>query len=264
MEQQSIKMKLTRIGVSALLVAALMLAAPAMPAAADENAPQTPPSVANPVQVEIKLDAGIKWKKKAMTYLPAYGKKTLSAVYGEKLGELPVFYKPGYLMKGWYTKKKGGKKVSASTTVRFTKTTKLYAHWKKASTKQIAKSIAKRSKKQKSDRARLQAAADAVAAHYNQGEYTNKSKNYSKAKGVFVDGKSTCAGAARALGMVLGYMGYKWEHVNPNKYTHQWCKVYTKSGVMWADGGVTNIGIPGAPYAIDEIVGLVGKGKRRM
>ncbi|MDR0518627.1 MAG: InlB B-repeat-containing protein [Clostridiales Family XIII bacterium] len=217
-----------------------------------------PPATDSPAQIEIFFDAGIKWKKTAMTCVPAYGQKSLTITYGEKLGELPVYYKTGYLMKGWYTKKKGGKRVNASSKANFASGTKLYAQWKKASTKKIAQAIAKNSKKQKTTMDRLQAAADSVAAYYNQCEYTSKSKTYNIAQGVFVDGTATCAGATRALGMVLDYMGYKWKHMNPNKWTHQWCKVYTKDGVMWADGGVTNIG------AYDEILGLVGKGERKM
>ena len=46
-------------------------------------------------------------------------------------------------------------------------------------------------------------------------------------------GEYSCAGATRALGMVLECMGYKWEHVNPNQWTHQWCKVTMDGQAGW-------------------------------
>lgn len=61
--------------------------------------------------------------------------------YGEKYGTLPSPKKKGYTFSGWYTKKTGGTKVTASSKVKITKTTTLYAHWKKTSVK--ATSISK-------------------------------------------------------------------------------------------------------------------------
>jgi uncharacterized repeat protein (TIGR02543 family) len=49
----------------------------------------------------------------------------------ELAGKLPKPKRTGYIFKGWYTKKTGGKKVSASTLYRITKNLTLYAHWKK-------------------------------------------------------------------------------------------------------------------------------------
>ena len=49
-----------------------------------------------------------------------------------KVGTLPKPTRKGYKFKGWFTKKSGGKKISKSTKVTFTKSTKTYyAHWKK-------------------------------------------------------------------------------------------------------------------------------------
>ena len=49
-----------------------------------------------------------------------------------KVGKLPKPTRKGYKFKGWYTKKKGGKKISSSTKVSFTGASKTYyAHWKK-------------------------------------------------------------------------------------------------------------------------------------
>jgi uncharacterized repeat protein (TIGR02543 family) len=60
----------------------------------------------------------------------AFSKKL---VVGEKYGKLPVPNKSGYKFAGWYTKKKGGARVTARTIVK--KSVRLYAHWKKAAPK---------------------------------------------------------------------------------------------------------------------------------
>lgn len=49
-----------------------------------------------------------------------------------KVGKLPKATRKGYKFKGWYTKKKGGKKINKKTIVKFTKAKRTYyAHWKK-------------------------------------------------------------------------------------------------------------------------------------
>ena len=48
---------------------------------------------------------------------------------GEKVGTLPTATRKGYLLEGWFTKSKGGEKVSASTAV--TRSVTYYAHWEK-------------------------------------------------------------------------------------------------------------------------------------
>jgi uncharacterized repeat protein (TIGR02543 family) len=207
--------------------------------------------------VTLSLNAGVKFKSTATYRLTGYGKARLEVTSGEAIGALPVYYRVGYVMKGWYTKKKGGRKVTSKA--RLTADTKLYAHWKKAGAGAIARSIARRCKKIKGDRKRIQAATDAVAAFICQNEYSTSKKYYNKATGVFVKGVSSCAGSTRALGMVLGYMGYKWKHVNAGKWEHQWCKVYTKSGLMWADANYQIIGADGA-----SVRGTVGKGNRKL
>jgi uncharacterized repeat protein (TIGR02543 family) len=53
-------------------------------------------------------------------------------VYREaKYGKLPTPTRKGYKFKGWYTKKSGGSKITAASTVKIKKTTKFYAHWTK-------------------------------------------------------------------------------------------------------------------------------------
>jgi hypothetical protein len=101
-----------------------------------------------------------------------------------------------------------------------------------------------------------------VTVFVAQNKYTSKGKYYNKPHGVFVAGYSTCAGETRALGMVIGYMGYEWKHANENKWTHQWVRVYTKKGVRWADA---NFIIPSYGRSESSMTmtfyGQTGKGK---
>ncbi len=48
---------------------------------------------------------------------------------GKKRGTAPKIKRAGYTLKGWYTKKSGGKKVTAKTRIK--KKTVLYAQWKR-------------------------------------------------------------------------------------------------------------------------------------
>ena len=54
-------------------------------------------------------------------------KITIKNKINKKRGYAPAIRREGYAFNGWYTKKKGGKKYSASTIV--TKKLKLYPHW---------------------------------------------------------------------------------------------------------------------------------------
>lgn len=57
--------------------------------------------------------------------------KTLKRTKIQTLGKLPAVTKKGYLLKGWYTKKSGGKKANESTKIASNKT--YYAQWVKDS-----------------------------------------------------------------------------------------------------------------------------------
>ena len=50
---------------------------------------------------------------------------------GEKYGKLPKANRSGYIFKGWYTKKSGGKKVTYKTKAPNKAKVTLYAHWEK-------------------------------------------------------------------------------------------------------------------------------------
>ncbi len=85
---------------------------------------------------------------------------------------------------------------------------------------------------------RVGAAAYIVSTYCSNAVYTMEGENYSEAYGVFIAGEFSCAGATRALGMVLSCMGYEWEHVNENQWTHQWCRVTMDGQAGWADGQI--------------------------
>lgn len=108
-----------------------------------------------------------------------------------------------------------------------------------AQKEQQARSVAREiaaSIKGKTDLEKVQKAAVVVSRYCNDAQYTMSGKDYATAYGVFVKGEYSCAGSTRALGMVLEYMGYRWEHVNPNQYTHQWCKLTMDGKQGFADG----------------------------
>jgi uncharacterized repeat protein (TIGR02543 family) len=59
------------------------------------------------------------------------GTKTKAVKYGAKIGKLPKPTRTQYNFKGWYTKKAGGAKVSATMTSKTAANRTLYAHWTK-------------------------------------------------------------------------------------------------------------------------------------
>ncbi len=94
------------------------------------------------------------------------------------------------------------------------------------------------------DLEKVRKAAQIVALYCANATYTSSDSDYKTAYGVFCKGVYTCAGSTRALGLVLECMGYSWEHVNANQYSHQWCKVTMDGQIGWADGmgGIADYG----------------------
>lgn len=88
-------------------------------------------------------------------------------------------------------------------------------------------------------------AAQRVAEYASKCRYTMEGDYYASAYGVFIKGEYSCAGTARALGMVLECMGYSWQHVNENGYTHQWVELTMDGQHGWADGFPTLGGAAG-------------------
>ena len=87
-----------------------------------------------------------------------------------------------------------------------------------------------------SDLERVRAAAAAVAGYCSRATYTSDDPDYKTPYGVLCKGVYTCAGATRALGLVLECMGYSWSHANANQWTHQWCELTMDGQKGWADG----------------------------
>lgn len=56
--------------------------------------------------------------------------KAKTVTYGKAYGKLPKVSRKGYTFQGWYTKKSGGKKITAETKVTVVSKQRLYAHWK--------------------------------------------------------------------------------------------------------------------------------------
>ncbi|MBQ9136033.1 MAG: SH3 domain-containing protein [Lachnospiraceae bacterium] len=102
--------------------------------------------------------------------------------------------------------------------------------------KQIADSIMSNAA-YTTDLERVNAAAQTVAAYCGQCTYgSDAAKWYRSPYGVFVGGVYTCAGSTRALGRVLDFMGFNWQHVNENQNAHQWCVLVMDGQTGFADG----------------------------
>lgn len=61
-------------------------------------------------------------------------KSTRTLSYGDTYGRLPKTTRTGYQFQGWYTKKTGGRKVTAKSVFKGKDDQVLYAHWKKVVT----------------------------------------------------------------------------------------------------------------------------------
>lgn len=79
-------------------------------------------------------------------------------------------------------------------------------------------------------------AAGIVKAYCDLGTYTTKGKIYRTAYGVFIGGEYSCAGATRALGLILDYLGIDWVHKNINSWEDQWCQVIVDGKEGYGDG----------------------------
>ena len=111
--------------------------------------------------------------------------------------------------------------------------------------KQIADSIMS-NQTYTTDLQRVSAAAEKVAVYCGQDTYgMDSTKYYRSPYGVFVAGVYTCAGSTRALGRVLDYMGYSWQHTHENENRHQWCVLTMDGQTGFADGmsGIAGYGV---------------------
>jgi len=113
----------------------------------------------------------------------------------------------------------------------------------------IARSIANQimnNANYKTDLQKVKAAARMVAKYAAKGNYgADANKYYRTPYGVFISGNFTCAGTTRALGRVLEFMGYEWQHVNENEWKHQWCVLNMDGRIGYADAAVIPTGDAG-------------------
>ncbi len=127
---------------------------------------------------------------------------------------------------------------SATTTKKYTRHPGNATPELNAQARVIAQQIANEVLADKSlttDLAKVQKAAQKVAGYAGKCRYTMEGDYYASAYGVFIKGEYSCAGTARALGMVLECMGYSWKHVNEDGYTHQWVELTMDGQHGWAD-----------------------------
>lgn len=95
------------------------------------------------------------------------------------------------------------------------------------------------------DLEKVNAAARIVAGYCEQIPFgMDEYKYYRSPYGVFVAGAYTCAGSTRALGRVLDFMGFSWNHTHENENRHQWCVLTMDGQKGFADGmaGVAGYG----------------------
>lgn len=102
-----------------------------------------------------------------------------------------------------------------------------------------------------SDLELIAAAATVINTYVEKGHATSYVSGYNQPFGTLITGYSSCAGATRALGLVLEYLGFEWYHVNEGQWSHQWCMVYDVDGqTAFADG--SEFGIAGYGERLED------------
>lgn len=66
----------------------------------------------------------------------------------------------------------------------------------------------------------------ALRARFNVAGYSTSNAHYNDPYGYLILGTASCAGCTRTTGLCLNMLGYSYEHVNENKWDHQWCRIY--------------------------------------
>lgn len=79
-------------------------------------------------------------------------------------------------------------------------------------------------------------------------KYSDKDAHYSDIYGFFVLHSCSCAGATRSAGVCLNILGIEYEHVNENKWQHQWCRVKVGDIYWICDPFGMYVGQEPAPY----------------
>lgn len=89
----------------------------------------------------------------------------------------------------------------------------------------------------------------AVRSYFNRtGTYSTEAPHWFDAYGFYVLHKSSCQGAACAVGMCLNILGIPYEHINHNKWEHQWCRVNVAKKYWICDSFGGYFGEEPSPY----------------
>lgn len=82
-----------------------------------------------------------------------------------------------------------------------------------------------------------------------QVTYSTKASHFLDAYGFFINRTASCQGETCATGFCLNILGIEYEHVNHNKWKHQWCRVKVEDGTYWiCDAYGLYCGPEPAPY----------------
>jgi hypothetical protein len=78
--------------------------------------------------------------------------------------------------------------------------------------------------------------------------YSTTQKHYNDVYGFYVLNVASCAGATRAVGLCLNILGISYEHMNENKWLHQWCRVKVGEEYWICDAYGMYVGPEPTPY----------------
>ncbi len=67
---------------------------------------------------------------------------------------------------------------------------------------------------------------------WNEMSYSTSAPHYNDPYGYLILKTASCAGSTRTAGLCLNILGIPYEHINENKWTHQWCRVNV-NGTYW-------------------------------
>lgn len=92
--------------------------------------------------------------------------------------------------------------------------------------------------------------AAAIRYRVDSGQvyYSTDEPHYNDPYGYFVAGVASCAGCARATGLCLDILGIPYEHVNENRWSHQWCRVNMGDSYWICDAYGLYVGQEPSPY----------------
>jgi len=79
-------------------------------------------------------------------------------------------------------------------------------------------------------------------------QYSTSTKHYNNPYGYLVTGVASCAGSTRTAGLCLNILGIQYEHINENKWKHQWCRVNIDGGYWICDPIGLYVGPEPGPY----------------